>query len=127
MGTLFPASYAGRKLLGNPGGRYHVAFAFATLARSFPAMAGYQFPKVTKTACLGKKEVTLVANGDLRLAANQKCWPAQLEMEKQLGKAVAACGYKVVRAHKFDAEQQHGFISSQREGMEVFADVDPQA
>lgn len=90
-------------------------------------MAGYQFPKVSKTTRLGKKEVTLVANGDLRLSANQKCWPAQLEMEKQLAKAVAGCGHKLVRAHKFRADQEHGFIASQREGMEVFANVDPQA
>ena len=29
-------------------------------------------------------EVLLVANGDLRLAANRKCWPAQKEVEDKL-------------------------------------------
>ena len=28
------------------------------------------------------KEITLVASGDLRIAANQNCWAAQEEMEK---------------------------------------------
>lgn len=30
----------------------------------------------------------LVASGDLRLAANQQCWPAQAQMEAQLGAAL---------------------------------------
>ena len=30
------------------------------------------------------KEVILIANGDLRLSANQKCEEAQAEMEKQI-------------------------------------------
>jgi len=33
----------------------------------------------------------------------------------------------VVRAHPYDAERGHGFIGSQREGLEVFKDVPPQA
>ena len=30
-----------------------------------------------------KKTVLLVANGDLRQSANEKCWPAQAAMEQQ--------------------------------------------
>jgi hypothetical protein len=71
------------------------------------------------------KTILLVANGDLRLSANQKCWPAQAAMEKQLTDAVAAAGYKLVRAHPYKKDQQHGFISSQKEGMAVFAEIDP--
>ena len=71
------------------------------------------------------KTVLLVANGDLRLAANQKCWPAQAAMEKQLTKAVAAAGYRLVRAHPYKPDQKHGFICSQKEGMAVFAELDP--
>jgi len=41
------------------------------------------------TAAANGKEVYLVASGDLRLSANQKCWPAQQEMEATLGRAVA--------------------------------------
>jgi hypothetical protein len=71
-----------------------------------------------------KKTVLLVANGDLRLSANQKCWPAQEAMEQKLTAAVASFGYKVVRAHPFKPDVQHGFIQSQKEGMEVFAKID---
>lgn len=69
---------------------------------------------------LKRKQVQLIASGDLRLSANQTCWPAQQEMEQALGRAVAACGYEVVRAHPFHESQGHGFISSQKEGMEIF-------
>ena len=48
-------------------------------------------------------------------------------MEQQLSAAVAAAGYEVVRAHPYKAGQRHGFIASQREGMEVFKRIDPAA
>jgi hypothetical protein len=73
------------------------------------------------------KTILLVASGDLRLSANQTCWPAQHAMEQALSAAVAKLGYKVVRAHKYNDEQKHGFIASQKEGMDVFAKIDPQA
>src|SRR3954469_4379787 len=75
-----------------------------------------------------KKEVQLIANGDLRLSANQKCWPEQAKMEDALRGAVEAAGYSLVRAHPYKEDQQHGFIQSQKEGMEVFrTGVDPDA
>ena len=73
------------------------------------------------------KSVYLVASGDLRLSANQKCWPAQAEMEATLTKALAAEGWKVVRAHPYDRQKQHGFIDSQAMGMAVFRELDPAA
>ena len=76
---------------------------------------------------LPKKSVYLVANGDLRQTANEKCWPAQVAMEKQLAEVVASFGYKLVRAHAYKPEVKNGFISSQKEGMEVFANIDPTA
>src|SRR3954468_10785217 len=76
---------------------------------------------------LSAKQIQLVASGDLRLAANQKCWPAQLEMERSLGRAVEAAGFEVVRAHPYKDDVCHGFIASQREGIEVFRNIDPQA
>ncbi len=90
-------------------------------------MSTYKLPTVAKVAKLKKNEVYLVASGDLRLSANQKCWAAQQEMEKSLAEAVAACGYKIVRGHAYKAKEKHGFIGSQREGMEVFAQLDPTA
>jgi hypothetical protein len=71
------------------------------------------------------RTILLVANGDLRLSANQTCWAAQAAMEKQLTTAVAKFGYKLVRAHPYKPDQKHGFIGSQKEGMEVFASIDP--
>ena len=65
----------------------------------------------------------LVASGDLRLSANQTCWPAQEAMEKQIVAAFEREGLKVVRAHPYNPEQKHGFISSQRMGMDVFQSI----
>ncbi|UBV44420.1 fucose isomerase (plasmid) [Deinococcus taeanensis] len=65
-------------------------------------------------------EAYLVASGDMRLAANQQCWPAQAQMEAQLTRALSALGVQVTRAHGLDPREQHGFISSQRMGMDVF-------
>ncbi len=76
---------------------------------------------------LPKNTVQLIASGDLRLSANQVCWPAQAAMEKSLGDALAAEGVRVVRAHPFDAQRKHGFIDSQKLGLEVFRNVDPDA
>jgi hypothetical protein len=90
-------------------------------------MSTYQIPTLPKVAKAGKKDVLLVANGDLRESANQNCWAAQHQMETELADAVAACGFNLVRAHAYKPKAKHGFIGSQREGMEVFAQVDPDA
>jgi hypothetical protein len=71
--------------------------------------------------------IQLIASGDLRLSANQTCWPAQAEMERALTAAIRAEGRIVRRAHPFKKSERHGFISSQREGMEVFRKIDPDA
>ncbi|MCC6494029.1 MAG: fucose isomerase [Pirellulales bacterium] len=67
--------------------------------------------------------VYLVASGDLRLSANQTCWPAQHAMEEALRVAVEAQGYRVERAHPVKEAEGHGFIASQREGIEVFKNI----
>jgi len=72
------------------------------------------------------KTILLVANGDLRQSANEVCWPAQRAMEASLTAAVAKLGYKLVRAHPYKPKFKHGFISSQKEGMAVFAGLDPE-
>ncbi|EON75394.1 putative L-fucose isomerase [Lunatimonas lonarensis] len=71
------------------------------------------------------KDIYLVASGDLRLAANQTCWQAQADMEANLGKVLDTMGYRVVRGHAFDESKGHGFIDSQRMGIEVFKKLDP--
>jgi hypothetical protein len=90
-------------------------------------MADYRFPTLSKPDKLKKNQVLLVASGDLRASANQVCWPAQQQMEQALAKAVAEAGYEIVRAHPFKPQEQHGFIGSQKEGMDVFRAIDPQA
>jgi len=76
---------------------------------------------------LKPRHAYLMSNGDLRLSANQKCWPEQAKMEAVLQKALRAEGWTVVRAHPFDKQKQHGFIDSQKMGMEVFRSIDPTA
>src|SRR5947207_14727040 len=72
-------------------------------------------------------KLSLVANGDLRLSANQKCWPAQEQLERRLAAALRAEGWQIARAHAYDNSKQHGFIDSQKMGIEVFRQVDPGA
>jgi len=75
----------------------------------------------------GANEVVLITSGDLRLSANQVCWPAQRDMEEKLTAAFAKQGFKLIRAHAYDEKLKHGFISSQRAGMDVFMKVHPEA
>ncbi|HEY8239206.1 MAG TPA: hypothetical protein VIF63_07200, partial [Candidatus Limnocylindrales bacterium] len=73
------------------------------------------------------RDVTLVASGDLRETANRLGWPAQAELERNVGAAFGRHGARVTRAHPVDATRGHGFISSQRMGMDVFASIDRDA
>jgi hypothetical protein len=68
-------------------------------------------------------KVHLVASGDLRPSANRVCWPAQEAMEAALARALAGLGATVERAHAFDPESGHGFLDSQRAGMDAFARI----
>ena len=86
-------------------------------------MSAYKLPEIREPQSLAPDEVILVASGDLRLSANQTCWPAQEEMEKKLAKAFAREGIKIKRAHAFDPVEKHGFISSQIMGIRVFRDI----
>ena len=74
-----------------------------------------------------QQPIYLVASGDLRLAANQLCWPAQAAMEAQLVQAIETLGGRVERAHPYSQQKQHGFIDSQRYGMDVFQAIPPDA
>lgn len=71
-----------------------------------------------------KNEILIVASGDLRLSANQSCWAAQEEMENLLKAAIEKQGWTVKRAHLYDNAKQHGFIDSQKMGIEVFRSID---
>jgi hypothetical protein len=67
--------------------------------------------------------IYLVASGDLRLSANQKCEAAQAEMERQLVAAIEREGRNVKRAHQYDPTKKHGFIDSQKFGLDVFSQI----
>lgn len=72
------------------------------------------------------KKVLLVASGDARSSANLECWAAQQELERELGEVIASLGCEIERAHGVN-EEGHGFINSQKYGMEVFRAIDPDA
>jgi hypothetical protein len=80
-----------------------------------------------KNKSLSPKHVYLMASGDLRLSANQQCWPVQAKMESLLTQSLAAEGWTCVRAHPFDPAKGHGFVDSQKMGLEVFRRLDPRA
>ncbi len=72
-------------------------------------------------------EIILIASGDLRLSANRECWPAQRAVEEAVIAAIRNEGRSVRRGHPVDATQGHGFIHSQRHGIEVFRQIPPDA
>ncbi|MFQ5592970.1 MAG: fucose isomerase [Anaerolineae bacterium] len=90
-------------------------------------MSSYAIPELPEPQPAKPDEVLLVANGDLRLSANQVCWPAQADMEERIKAAFAAEGMTVRRAHQYDPELEHGFIWNQRMGMDVFKGIHPDA
>jgi hypothetical protein len=90
-------------------------------------MSGYVMPVVSKPPRMSKKQIQLIASGDLRPSANRACWAAQAEMEAGLARAVEAQGFELQRAHSYREDRGHGFIASQSEGMCVFAGIDPKA
>jgi hypothetical protein len=67
--------------------------------------------------------IYLVASGDLRLSANQKCWPAQERTEQAVISAIERKAARSSAGHEYDPAQQHGFIHSQKHGMEVFRNI----
>jgi hypothetical protein len=71
--------------------------------------------------------IFVAASGDLRPSANQMCWPAQQVAETALADAVRKFGHNVVRAHPVIPEKGHGFIDSQRYGLEIFRQIPPGA
>jgi hypothetical protein len=67
--------------------------------------------------------VFLIASGDMRLLANQMGEGAQAAMEKRITATLQAEGFEVKRAHHYDPAKKHGFIDSQKYGMEVLRSI----
>ena len=78
------------------------------------------------SATSGRRAV-LVASGDLREEANRVCWPAQQALEADLAAAFARAGWTLDRGHVASRSRGHGFIAGAREGLDVFATIDPAA
>jgi len=90
-------------------------------------MATYAIPQAASPLAVNPNEIFLIASGDLRMSANQTCWPAQADMEQQIVRTFASEGNTVKRAHPYDDVMKHGFIWNQRMGMDVFKTIPPEA
>lgn len=91
-------------------------------------MLTLNLPPPVRSFDVTSDEVVLVTNADLRESANVKCWPVQQDFEVRLQDAlITRFGYRARRAHPIKTERGHGFISTQREGSDVFASIDPDA
>ncbi|WP_216896627.1 hypothetical protein [Nocardia alni] len=86
-------------------------------------MSAYAFPVVEPPVAATSETAYLIASGDLRPAANEMGWPTQVELERMVTDAFQEVGWKVVRANEIDPHTGHGFISSQRMGLNVFATI----
>ncbi|GAA3614998.1 L-fucose/L-arabinose isomerase family protein [Nonomuraea rosea] len=87
----------------------------------------YQFPQLIEPPAAESGVVYTVASGDLRQSANQTCWPVQERLEAHLTEALRDLGWSVRRGHEVDPAKGHGFIDSQRAGIEVFKTLPPDA
>lgn len=83
----------------------------------------YKLPEKTTRPEAKPKTVYLISSGDLREPTNKAAWPTQVGLEKQLVRAFNELGWEVERAHPYMPEREHGFIRSQRHGMEVFKNI----
>ncbi len=90
-------------------------------------MTTYAMPEIAPEPAAGTAVLYTVASGDLRPSANITCWPVQQEFEANLEKAVESLGWSVRRAHPAQTDHGHGFIASQRQGIEVFRGIPPEA
>ena len=90
-------------------------------------MSRYPLPAPAARPTAAAKTAYLIASGDLRHSANIAGWPTQAQMEKDITAAFAELGWAVQRANPIDPETGHGFISSQRMGVEVFKSIPPDA
>lgn len=83
-------------------------------------MTSYLLPTPIVRAPVPERTLFTVASRDLHQAANLKCWPTQELLEADFGSAVNRFGWSVQRGHSADTTSGHGFIDSQRMGIEVF-------
>jgi hypothetical protein len=90
-------------------------------------MSTYAMPVPSEPAQARPRTVYTVASGDLRPSANLAGWPTQQRLESDLTAAIGSLGWEVQRGHEYDDERGHGFIDSQRNGLDVFRALPPDA
>jgi hypothetical protein len=90
-------------------------------------MSTYAMPVPAEPAQARPRTVYTVASGDLRPSANLAGWPTQQRLESDLTAAIGSLGWEVQRGHEHDEERGHGFIDSQRHGLDVFRTLPPDA
>jgi len=86
-------------------------------------MSTYTVPAQVTRPTAAPKTAYLIPSGDLREAANIAGWSTQEELERVVTKALSEQGWSLVRALGTDPVTGHGFITSQRMGLEVFKDI----
>ena len=86
-------------------------------------MSVYTLPTMRDVEPAGPKTAYLVASGDLRLPANLAGWATQSAVEEAIGRSFADLGWSIIRGHAVDPIKGHGFIDSQRAGMDVFKNI----
>jgi L-fucose isomerase-like protein len=90
-------------------------------------MTDYLLPELAAKPSAPPRTAFLIASGDLRESANIAGWPTQQLLERAVVAACADLGWTVSRANEVSPRTGHGFISSQRMGLEVFKVIPPDA
>ncbi|QXT63723.1 hypothetical protein [Tessaracoccus palaemonis] len=83
----------------------------------------YTTPTPTQRPALAPATAYLIASGDLRESANTAGWDTQAHLEEAVTGVLNQLGWQVIRANPVDPATGHGFISSQRMGLEVFKSI----
>lgn len=69
--------------------------------------------------------VYLISNGDFRDTAAQMCWPVQQKTIEAVQKSFELLGIKSEVLPQYDSTRQHGFLTRQYRGADVFASIPP--
>jgi len=83
----------------------------------------YTLPAPASRPASAPKTAYLITSGDLRESANTAGWPTQVALEAGVTGVFEGLGWNVIRAFDVDPSTGHGFISSQRMGLEVFKNI----
>ncbi|MDQ0643091.1 fucose isomerase [Microbacterium murale] len=86
-------------------------------------MTTYTLPATASRPASAPKTAYLITSGDLRESANVAGWAVQEATEAAVIAAFESLGWSVIRPFGVDPKTGHGYISSQRMGMEVFKNI----